>query len=136
MPVYVYDDVDEQPWLPYHDYSGGLDAAGALDRVALAPAASGRLWQRVAVVLPISRFGAFLEEVLPFLSRNETWYRGKRAFAGAARDAYFTYEAVVRQIFWLFREPRPETADIKCAQPPRAFWGGAANAEQTWEELD
>ena len=77
-----------------------------------------------------SEFPLFVREALPALARNETWYEGKRAFVRAARDAYFTYEATIRHIYWLLREPH--RADIKCSQPPRAFAGGPANKDQSW----
>ena len=130
VPVYVYDDGDEQPWLPYHDWGGGLRPDGSLARVSAAPRASGPLWQRAAIVLRASEYSAFLTDALPDLMANETWYEGKRAFVRAARDAYFTYEAVTRHIYWFLRDP--ERADIRCQQPPRSFFGGRANADQSW----
>jgi len=131
IPVYVYADVDEQPWLPYHDFSaGGLRTDGSLGRVSAAPAAGGLLWHRTSIVLRQSELRTFLTEALPVLVRNATWLAGKRAFVRAARDAYFSYEAATRQIYWFFRDP--DSADIKCAQPPRSFYGGVANLGESW----
>ena len=126
----LYADADEQPWLPYHDFSGGLRADGSLGRVSAAPAAGGLLWHRTSIVLRQSELRAFLTEALPVLVRNATWLAGKRAFVRAARDAYFSYEAATRQIYWFLRDP--DSADIKCAQPPRSFYGGLANLGESW----
>ena len=92
-------------------------------RVSAAPRESGRLWHRVAVVLPLTQLDSFLEHVLPQLVRNETWYEGKRAFVRAARDAFFSYEGTIRQIYWQLREPYE--ADLRCAQPPVSFYSEA-----------
>ena len=130
-PVYVFEDGDEQPWLPYHDYgaAGALDAGGALTRVS-APAAAGMpaLWHRVGVVIRESQLPAFVD-ALPALATNLTWLAGKRAYARAARDAHFTYEAVTRQVVWLLRAGDPREADLKCAQPPVSFYSEAERRE-------
>ena len=165
IPIYVFDDTDEQPWLPCeaqqrpsltllrararsrlspltpcpipsprraadHDFSGGLRDDGSLSRVSAAPRESGQVWHRTSIVLRMSEFNAFVTDALPTLVRNETWFEGKRAFIKSARASLFTYEAVTRQIYWWLKDP--ENADIKCQQPPRSFYGGRGNADQTW----
>ena len=88
------------------------------------------MWHRTSIVLRISDFRTFVVDALPELVKNATWFEGKRAFIKAARASLFTYEAVTRQFYWWLRDP--ENADIKCAQPPRSFYGGRANADQSW----
>jgi hypothetical protein len=73
VPVYLFEDGDEQPWLPYHDFSGGLREDGSLSRVSAAARASGQLWHRTAIVLRAGDLDTFLYEALPFLARNATW---------------------------------------------------------------
>ena len=113
-----------------HDFTGGFRDEGSLSRVSAAPRESGQVWHRTSIVLRMSEFASFVTVALPALVRNETWFEGKRAFIKAARASLFTYEAVTRQIYWWLKDP--ENADIKCQQPPRSFYGGRGNADQTW----
>jgi hypothetical protein len=46
--------------------------------------------------------------------------RGKRALVRAARERFFTYEAVTRHLWRLFDDPT--RADLRCQQPPVQFF--------------
>ena len=91
-------------------------AAAAVE--ALPPPPPQRLWHRAALVLPMSRFDDFLE-ALPHLEANVTWRKAKRDYALAATEAYFTYEAVMRHLFWLLSDL--DGAEIKCAKAPQRY---------------
>ena len=117
VPVFVFADHEEQPWLPFHDFG---PAVADPRRWSAANDESGlRLWHRVGIVVPLSRFGELLDALGP-LAANTTYMDGKRALVRAARDRFFTYAAVVRHLWRLFDDP--PTADLKCQQPPKTFF--------------
>ena len=117
VPVFVFADNEEQPWLPFHDFG---PAVADPRRWSAANDESGlRLWHRVGIVVPLSRFGELLDALGP-LAANTTYMDGKRALVRAARDRFFTYDAVVRHLWRLFDDPA--TADLKCQQPPKTFF--------------
>jgi hypothetical protein len=96
IPVYVYD--GERPWLPYHDPS--LPYNGS----------SGGLWSSLGFVLPEASYTAFLD-ALPAIGRDQAWYNAVRRNIRAARDRYFTFEAVVRHLYAFFRLEDAEDRD-------------------------
>lgn len=58
--------------------------------------------------------------LLPQLAANATYMSGKRALVRAARERFFTYDAVTRHLFRLFDDPA--SADLHCQQPPVQFF--------------
>ena len=119
VPVFVFDDGQEQAWLPYHGWHDRDGVFPAATWRASDEASGTRLWHRVAIIVPVSRFSELLE-LLPELAANATYMEGKRAYARAARNDYFTYAAVVRHLWRLFDDPA--SADLQCQQPPVAFF--------------
>ena len=119
VPIFLFEDSQEQAWLPYHAWHERDGAFPAATWRASDEASGLRLWHKVAIVVPVSRLPELLE-VLPALGANATYMAGKRALIRAARDQFFTYGAVVRHLWRLMDDP--EAADLKCQQPPVAFF--------------
>jgi hypothetical protein len=145
VPVFLYEELLETPFLPYNDFEPivvdksaltsqmqreaivadkKLEGAAA-EALLLGPqvgtvgsvagAAEPRLWHKVAVVLRERDLPDFYA-ALPALIANKTWWEGKTKMVAAARDSYFTYAAVMRHIYALLRDPA--SAELKCQQPP------------------
>jgi len=123
VPVYVWDDeLYSVPALPFHDFGapGVLDADGRLVSVwAGASEQRHLLWHMASVVIPSSQFGHFMS-IVEQLAANKTWLEAKGAFASAARDEYFTYEAVMRHVWRLLDDPT--TAELKCGPPSGVYF--------------
>ena len=120
----------QQPVAPPASSLRGTRSGGAHDVPAMAvhaaasplpppPPPPQRLWHRTAIVVPVARFGDFLEAV-PHLAANVTWRKAKRDYALAATEAYFTYEAVMRHLFWLLSDL--DGAELKCARAPQRYF--------------
>ena len=119
IPIFLFDDKHEQAWLPFHAWHPRDGVFPASTWRASDEASGLRLWHKVAIVVPVSRFDELLA-LLPQLAANATYMEGKRALAREARERFFTYEAVTRHLFRLFDDPAG--ADLHCQQPPVQFF--------------
>lgn len=77
------------------------------------------MWDRLAFIVHEHDFPAFLDAI-PYLAldvSNGSWHARLRESIRAARDHYFTYAGVMKQIHRLVRDPWG--ADLKCSMPAR-----------------
>jgi hypothetical protein len=88
---------DFKPPLPYHDFSDGE---------------SLQLWDRISILVSLPEFQQELLPILTSLVRNSTWLVGMHENVRAARDSYFTHDAVMQHIYRFFRDPW--TSELYC----------------------
>ena len=88
---------DFKPPLPYHDYS---------DTDSL------QLWDRISILVSLPEFHQELLPILVRLVRNSTWLVGMHDNVRAARDSYFTHEAVMQHVYRFLKDPW--TSELFC----------------------
>ena len=88
---------DFKPPLPYHDYS---------DTDSL------QLWDRIGILVSLPEFHQELLPILVRLVRNSTWLVGMHDNVRAARDSYFTHEAVMQHVYRFLKDPW--TSELYC----------------------
>jgi hypothetical protein len=88
---------DFKPPLPYHDFSDGE---------------SLQLWDRISILVSLPEFQQELLPILTSLVRNSSWLVGMHENVRAARDSYFTHDAVMQHIYRFFRDPW--TSELYC----------------------
>jgi hypothetical protein len=88
---------DFKPPLPYHDFTDGD---------------SLQLWDRISILVSLPEFNEELLPILGRLVRNSTWLVGMHENVRAARDSYFTHEAVMQHVYRFLRDPW--TSELYC----------------------
>jgi hypothetical protein len=82
-----------KPRLRLHSAQGGSDGGGGL-------------WSEIAYVVHIDDFARWLEEDLPVILSDPAAYTAKREAIAAAREQYFTFDAVMRHLRRFIERPR------------------------------
>lgn len=97
VPIYVYDDM----WLPYRAYDASLEPPTYTDP-----------WTDIAHVVRLADLPDWLESQLPRFLADTSRYSAMVSRMLEMRDAYFTFDGVVRHIYQFIATP--EASELRC----------------------